>query len=609
MKPTFALDPVDQLIIATYFVLVVVVGVLLSRAASRGLTDYFLGGRRIPWWVLGVSGSASNFDIAGTMVVTSFLFAIGFQGFWVASRGGMLLGLAVLLGFMGKWLRRSRVITTAEWMELRFGSGPGGQLARGVSAVASLVFVVGLVIYFCKGVGTFLAMFLPFSPNVCAIGMVVIALLYTVLSGFYGVVYTDLVQEFILLIAAGYVMFKAVFLPEHAKVLEAAGPAWNSLAPRWTAEPMPWLSNPDIYHFFGICLMFWVFRSVFDGLGGFGGGYMPQRYYACRDERSAGLMTVEWGVLLCLRWGMVTGVAILGLWLAGKDTAVAATLQANPELTLPVVVGTVLPAGLKGFVLAGLIAAAMSTFDSTVNSGASYWVRDLYQRFIRPDASRKQLVHQSYLATLLIGALGVVLAMGIHNINEIWSWVTGPLTAGVFMPLVLRWYWWRFNGYGFAAATGLGLFVAIGLAVLAPDMDFYVSFPLASGASVLAGVGVSLMTAPVEEEALTRFYRRLRPFGIWGSYSSGLDDALRRKVRSENTRDLFNMLVALVWQVAMFISVVTLVMHKWTAMTVAMVITAVFSLVLYVSWYRHLPTTGTGDEESEGGFRGCGKQW
>ncbi len=124
MKPTFALDPVDQLIIATYFVLVVVVGVLLSRAASRGLTDYFLGGRRIPWWVLGVSGSASNFDIAGTMVITSFLFAIGFQGFWVASRGGMVLGLAVLLGFMGKWLRRSRVITTAEWMELRFGSGP-----------------------------------------------------------------------------------------------------------------------------------------------------------------------------------------------------------------------------------------------------------------------------------------------------------------------------------------------------------------------------------------------------------------------------------------------------------------------------------------------------
>ena len=370
------LATIDWLILGGYFVLIVIVGMIVARLASRSISHYFLGGRRIPWWVLGMSGSASNFDMAGTMIITSFFYVIGFQGLWVETRGGLVLGLCVLLAFMGKWLRRSQVMTTAEWMELRFGTGRGGQLARVLAAAANLVFTIGMVIYFAKGSGKFVATFLPFSPDACALGMIAVCLLYTTTSGVYGVVYTDVVQEVLMLSVAGFIIVKAAFLPEHGTAIAAAPADWIDVTPRWTAEPMYWLDNPLIYQMFGISILFWVAKSMIEGLGGHT-GYMAQRYFAARDERSAGLMTAEWTLLLSARFAMVAGVALLGLWLAQQDPEVARQLRVDPERTLPVVFFYVLPAGVLGFALAGMISAAMSTFDSTINAGASYWVRDI----------------------------------------------------------------------------------------------------------------------------------------------------------------------------------------------------------------------------------------
>ena len=586
-----SLSTLDTIILLLYFLVTLGIGFYLSKKASQSISDYFLGGRKIPWWAIGMSGTASNFDMTGTMVMISFIFAIGLQGFWVALRGGMALYMAIIMIYMGKWLQRSNVMTTAEWMELRFGSGVAGKLARLLSAVANLIVTIALLVYFVEGGGKFLAVYLPFSPTVCALLMMVVALTYTTMSGFYGVIYTDVIQEVLILLVALYVGYQAFTLPDHTAVIASATyPGWHSLIPQWEAAPMNWLANPTVYQSFGLCILVWFSRSMFEGMGGFTGGYTPQRFYATRNEREVGLLTAEWILLLLFRWMLVVGTVILGLKLASGNPAIASILSQDPEQTLPVVLSQAIPSGLRGLLIAGLIAAAMSTFDSTINAGVSYWIRDIYQLYLKPQASEKKLIRQSYGATIALAAIAISLSQTVQNINEIWSWITGSLSAGLAAPTVLRWYWWRFNGYGFAIATAVGLGTSLLLKILHPELAFYISFPLTLGLSLLAGVVGAYLTPPTELKTLKNFWLRIRPFGFWGRVTSELDQAIVNKSQIQNSHDLRNVFFALIWQFSGVVMVISGLLHQWLTALGAIVTFIIFSTLLYFQWYRRLPT-------------------
>ena len=597
METYGALATIDYVILVVYFLAIVAAGVYFSKKAAQGIDAYFLGKRSIPWWALGMSGTASNFDMTGTMVITSFFFAIGLQGFWVAMRGGMVLPLGILMIYMGKWMRRSRVMTNAEWMELRFGSGRQGQLARLLSAVSTIVVTLAFLVYFVKGTGLFLSIYLPLSPTACALLMMAVALTYTAISGFYGVIYTDVIQEVLILGVSLYVGYLAFTLPDHAQVLEQAGPGWSDFAPRWTAEPMTWLANPDVYRFFGLCIVFWIARGIFEGVGGFTGNYMNQRYFAARNDRETGLMSAEWVVLLFFRWSLVIGTVLLGLSLARRSPEIGELLARDPEKTLPVVLGQAIPAGVRGLLVAGLVAAAMSTFDSTINSGVSYWVKDIYQRHLRPRAERRELMLQSYLGTLVFAAVAVILALGVKNIDDIWAWITGPLSAGLFVPIILRWYWWRFNGYGFALATAAGLAVSVWTQTR-PEMPFYEAFLAAAAASLLAGVAGSLATPATDPETLERFWRRIRPFGFWGRVRARLEPELTERVGLRNTIDVLAVPFAVAWQLSGVVAVISLLLRKWTTFAAAAAVFALLSYVLYFTWYRNLQTREEGEAQA-----------
>ena len=585
-----SLSPLDTAIVLLYFLLTLGTGFYLSKKASQSISAYFLGERKIPWWAIGMSGTASNFDMTGTMVMISFLFAIGLQGFWVALRGGMALYMGILMIYMGKWLQRSKVMTTAEWMELRFGQGVAGKLARLLSAVANIIVTIALLVYFVEGGGKFLAVYLPFSPTVCALLMIFVAIAYTAMSGFYGVIYTDVIQEVLILVVALYVGYQAFTLPDHAAVIASATyPGWQSLIPQWEAAPMNWLSNPTVYQAFGLCILVWFSRSLFEGMGGFTGGYTPQRFYATKNEREVGLLTAEWILLLLFRWMLVVGAAILGLKLAYLNPAIASLLAQDPEQTLPVVLSQAIPSGLRGLLVAGLIAAAMSTFDSTINAGVSYWIRDIYQLYIKPQASEKRLIRQSYGATIALAAIAIVLSQTVQNINEIWSWITGSLSAGLAAPTVLRWYWWRFNGYGFAIATAVGLGTSLTLKILNPELAFYISFPLTLGISLLAGIVSAYLTPPTDLKTLKNFWLRIRPFGIWGIVTAELDQAIVQESQIQNANDLTNVFFALIWQLSGVVMVISLLLHQWLTAIAAIVTFVLSSTLLYFQWYKKLP--------------------
>ncbi len=602
-ESTAALATVDVVIIAAFLLLVTIVGFMMSSIASKGLNDYFLGGKRIPWWVLGISTATSNFDMAGTMIIIAVVFGLGYKGFLVELRGGVGLSLAFLVIFLGKWLRRSRVMTSAEWMKLRFGTDTQGKAAHILSACAQLLLALGMIIYFAKGAGKFLTEFLPMSELTCTSLMVAIGLFYTLAAGLYGVVFTDVVQMVLLGITAifvsvhAFVMRPGVLLPDGFLDLSLEVPAGlgSSLLARDAGYWEP------VFAFFGLCVVMWFFRTMLEGMGGVG-GYTDQRFFAARSERDASLLAMESIVISILRWTMIAGLVVMGYSILQGGGADADAIAGDAERVLPVVLSRLLPAGLKGLVVAGLIAAAMSTFDSTLNAGAAYVVKDIYHSYIHPDATDRQLVWMSRAATVGLCVLGVLFAAIVPNINKIWSLITMGIGAGMFVPLFLRWYWPRFNGFGFAVGTGFGVLSAL-LFGAALDWPLYTQFPAVIGTALFASVLATLLSAKVDDEILLRFYLQINPWGSWGRYARMAVDRGLIEDRSylerlvENLYGVLGVSVAVPFQLCMLLAAMSFIFHAWEQFAFFLIVALLCAVGLYFFWYKNLKSNEECDQE------------
>ncbi len=593
---------IDYLIVIFYLIGIVIIGVLLQKRASSGIDSYFLGDRGIPWWALGASGMASNLDVSGTMINTAFVFALGASGFFIEIRGGVTLIMAFLMIFMGKWNRRAQVMTLAEWMHFRFGKGKEGDVARLISAISVIVITIAMITYFAIGSGKFIAEFLGI-PSFWGLSsefwastlMIALAMIYTVASGLYGVVWTDVFQGFLIfgtILFICIMVFTQVVLPDVFQVsmplrdggfmaLETSKTAWTSVVPKWHLN-IPEQSSYSIYNLFGIAILFYLFKVTIEGSGGTS-GYMIQRYFAARSDREAGLLSLFWTFLLSFRWPFIMAIAMLGISYGASHGVIG-----DPERVLPVVIDKMVPIGIRGFLVAGLMAAAMSTFDSTVNAGAAYWVKDIYQAYINPNASEKTLMRHSRWASILIVVLGLGFSLLIKNINEIWGWITMSIGAGMLIPQLLRWYWWRLNGYGFAIGTVVGMVAAVLQKYFFPDVPEYVSFVWASGTSLIGLIVGTYLTEPTPDDVLFNFYKTTRPFGWWNPVRKRLPAHILEKVNQENRRDIIATFFAVPWQVVLFLTGMTIIMRTWTSFSYLFVILIGLSVGLYFFWFRHL---------------------
>ncbi|MGF1492584.1 MAG: sodium:solute symporter [Microcoleaceae cyanobacterium] len=589
----------DYLIIVVYLISIVVFGIFLERKAATGIDSYFLGNRNLPWWVLGASGMASNTDLAGTMIICALIYAIGAQGFFIEIRGGVVLIMAILMVFMGKWNRRAQVMTLAEWMQLRFGSGREGNIARIISAVANLIFAVGTMGYFAVAGGKFLGQFLGMSDELASIILISIALVYTAASGFYGVVWTDVFQGILIFTAIIYICVLAlqtVTIPETFTVSIPTVDGfelyrwnyndWSSISPSFTLD-LP--GDYAVFNLFGGVVFFYLLKVFMEGFGG-SGGYMIQRYFAARNDREAGLLSLFWIILLSFRWPLVTAFALLGIHYSATQGVIT-----DPELILPTVITEYVPTGVRGVLIACFIAAAMSTFDSIINSSAAYWVKDIYQAYLNPQASTQQLLFQSRLASIVIVGIGMLLSYQIKNINEIWGWLTLGLGVGLAVPLVLRWYWWRFNGYGFAVGTVTGMLAAIlTKAVILPGLDQlqlqeYLLFLIPGISSFIGCMVGTLLTPATDQQVLENFYSITRPFGFWKQIRKHFPTQMQQQIREENRRDLLSTAIAVPWQLVLFMLGITLMMQRWDSFVVLLLLFILLSAALYFTWLRYLP--------------------
>ncbi|NOZ60681.1 MAG: sodium:solute symporter [Calditrichaeota bacterium] len=587
----------DYVIVAIYLIAMVVIGLLLQKRASADIDSYFLGNRKLPWWVLGASGMASNLDVSGTMINTAWIFALGAAGFFIEIRGGVTLILAFLMIFMGKWNRRSEVMTLAEWMAFRFGKGREGDVARLIAAISSILVTIAMVTYFAVGSGIFIGEILGIPSFWAALIMIVLAMIYTVASGLYGVVWTDVFQGLLIFGTIIYVIVLAVtkaHLPDVFSIsvplrdgtfqaIQTTRDAWSSIIPHWKLNFSAECSY-SIYNLFGIAILFYLIKVTIEGMGGTG-NYMLQRYFAARSDREAGLLSLFWTFLLAFRWPFIAAIAILGISYGSTNGVIQ-----NPEAVLPIVLKQMMHTGMKGLLVAGLMAAAMSTFDSTVNAGAAYWVKDIYQAYLKPDASEKRLMMHSRLASVAIVLAGLLFSLLIKNINEIWGWITMSIGGGMIIPQLARWYWWRLNGYGFAIGTGAGMFAAVLQRALFPQIPEYVSFIFVSSTSLLAMILGTIFTPGTDEETLKIFYRKTRPFGFWGRIKNSIPASVRENVRKENRRDIIALLFAVPWQVVLFLFMMMMVLRRWHTVGTLAILLTVLSFGLYHFWYKHLST-------------------
>jgi SSS family solute:Na+ symporter len=430
------------------------------------------------------------------------------------------------------------------------------------------------------------------------------------------VVLNDLIQYSLIFVAA--VCIAAVAMakttPEQIAAVVPAG--WDNLFSGWrldldwAAKGLPALNEKlynsitdkgDGYSLFGFFTAMLFFKGVLVSMAGPTPNYAIQHVLSTRSPREAALENMMMALVsLAPRFLLIAGISVIGLVYFGpqlKDMG----MKVDFEKILPEVVRQFLPAGLRGLVLAGLLAAFMSTFVSTVNSGAAYVVNDIYKRYINPQAPGRRLVVLGYITSAAVIVFGIAFGFATQNVQKITEWIVSGLVPAFVAPNVLKWHWWRFNGYGFFAGMVVGTAAALALPKLIvgihPIWMFMGILSLSTAASVIA----CLVTAPEPNDILKRFYRTIRPWGFWGPIYELLraEDPSFEKNRDLG-RDVFNVAVGIIWQVSMVALPIYLVIRNTHKMLLSLAVFIVTSVILKFSWYDKLGPGQMYLEESEG---------
>ena len=652
MGDDYYLNSIDYAIIGLYLAVLVVLGFHLKRRASAGLEQYLLGNRSMPWWMLGVSGVMDFWDLAGTMIIVSFLFLLGPRGLFIEFRGGAVLVLAVAMLWAGKWHRRSGCLTSAEWMLFRFGDGVAGQAAQLARAVAGIIVTVGLIAYLVKGTGLFLSVFLPFSPAQCAFVVVASATVYSMFSGFYGVVIIHILQLGIVLAAMATIVVLSVRSVPNLEALSVLATQVTSNAD-WTATlPTIHATMPEGYKPYESLLLLAGLYLVRNVLFGMGAGDDP-KYFAARSDADCGKLTLLWTSLMSFRWPMMIGLAVLGLsvmhqvfpapgttqrvadavrvhypaadWASltaqiahdpasqpaslitelertlGKDWPTRLQFVSehgtiNPERVMPAVLLFAIPPGLRSLMVVSLIAAAMAGFGAWVNQAAGFFTRDIYQKHVRPSANVHELMVATWTFIATIVGAGFLFAFLAPSINDVWAWIIMGLGSGMMFPQLLPLYWRRCNGFGYTVGMIAGVVTALVQRFFGGTLGANWSFlneerwllPIIGLVGLVATVVGSLVTAPTAEAVLRRFYNRTLPFGFWSPDRDQLPTDLRLRVDAEHRREIAALPLALLFQTAAFMTPMLAVIRNWEAFVASAGVTAIALAGLYVVWLKRI---------------------
>lgn len=531
----FPLGTLDFLVLAIYLLIVFGIGAALARRASRSTEEFFVSGRSLPWWIVGTSMVATTFAADTPLVVSGLVARGGIFKNWLWWQWG-IGGIVAVFLFARLW-NRAGITTDAELIELRYDGRPAAGLRCYRALWFGLAQNVLVIAWVMRAMAKIILVVTGWDQSVQVLGMnaevftvlvlFVIAVVYTALSGLWGVVMTDLLQFVLAMAGSIYLAVSAVrHLGGIGSVIDRIGERGFDVAETLRIVPAAGPlteANPFTEFLILILIVWWASYSI-DG-----GGYVAQRLFAAKNERHSALGYLWYSFAhICLRpWPWIVA-GLCGMALFGS--------VADPETYYPMVMRRILPPGIFGLVIASFFAAFMSTIDTQLNWGSSLLVNDIFRRFLWRERSERFYLACARLSVFGLAILGAVASFAVSDISAVWKLVLS-VTAGLGTVVIARWYWWRVNAWSEIAAMVTALVCTLVFGALAADPRLagraFIRFPYSTAITVAVSIpvwiGVTLMTPPVSRPHLDRFFRRVRPGGPgWRCISRALPEEITK---------------------------------------------------------------------------------
>jgi len=551
MTETINLHWIDWSIIVGYIIFSLGVGIYFSKKAASSTEEYFLSGRSLPWWIVGTSMVATTFAADTPLAITEFIRGPGIwqNWFWWNLLMGSLLGVFL---FSRLW-RRAEVLTDNELLEIRYSGKPAAFLRAFKAGYFSILYnfiVMGWVI---NAMASVVSVMLDMDKWDAVWICVIIALVYAILSGFWGVVITDLVQFCIAMfgsislaiIALSHIGGMESLLEKLSYLSDTNAINDNTLKfvppiPNNSISTSTFWESPFSKFLIFTTIMWWSHH------GTDGGGYIIQRMSSAKNERHALLATLWYNLahyaLRVWPWVIVAVVSIV-MFPQIPDSYSELGVKAG----YPLVMNTLLGPGLKGILIVSFLAAFMSTIDTHLNWGASYLINDIYKRFYRPNETEKHYVIVGKIITVLLMILAAFTALKMQSISKAWAFIFS-MGAGIGLVLILRWFWWRVNAWSEITALATSIIITITLEVVAYyqtisagniyslfgseptlfniSLQVHHKLMIIVPTAVISWLSVTFLTKPEPIDQLQKFYERVQPGGWWGPVTNNFNHTL-----------------------------------------------------------------------------------
>ena len=588
------LENIDWLIILAFFILSLVIGIIVSKKSGKDITEFFLSGRKMPWWLLGISMVATTFSADTPNLVTDIVRTNGVAGNWVWW-AFLLTGMLTVFVYAKLW-RRSEVLTDLEFYELRY-SGKGAAFLRGFRAFyLGAVFNVLIMASVCLAGIKIGGALLGLSPVETLLISCAITVIYSSIGGLRGIIITDFFQFILAMVATFWAAYEIVNLPQVAGLTNLLN--HPDVIPKLNL--IPDIADTDLFiavFIIPLAVQWWA--VWYPGAEPGGGGYVAQRMLSAKDEKNAIWATLLFNFMhYAVRpwpWILIALASIVVFPnLESLQEAFPNTIVGN-DLAYPAMI-SFLPAGLLGLLVASLIAAFMSTISTHLNWGSSYLVHDFYRRFFVKDKTEKHYVFMGRVFTVLLMVFSAFFALFLNNSLQAFGIIL-QIGAGTGLIFILRWFWYRVNVYSELTAMIVSFIVALAFEFIVPN-NFSVEEKLIIGVTIttISWLLVTIITPPSNMETLQNFYKKIQPGGP--GWKKVIEESESKGITISGKKEKWDVPSGILCMLFGSISVYSIlfgigyILYSQTTTGIIFLVISVLSVIALMKFWKRLSTEG-----------------
>jgi|TARA_R110002020_G_scaffold4110_1_gene18260 Na+/proline symporter len=580
------LATLDWILIGSFFAIFLMIGILVAKRSGKNTQEFFLSGRNMPWWLLGISMVATTFSADTPNLVTDIVRQNGVSGNWVWWTF-LITGMLTVFVYAKLW-RRSKVLTDLQFYEMRY-SGKAAAFLRGFRALyLGVFFNVTIMASVCLAAIKIGGILFSLEDWECVLYASLITVAYSSFGGLRGVIFTDFLQFIVAMVGSVWAAYYIINMPE-------IGGLDKLLTHENVADKLNFL--PDFNDTNSLLVLLIIPIAVqwwsvwYPGAEPGGGGYIAQRMLSAKDEKNAIGATLLFNVAhYALRpWPWIL-IALASLVLYPNLADIGNEFPnavLGHDLGYPAML-TNLPSGLLGLVVASLIAAFMSTISTHLNWGSSYISLDFYKRFVKPTASEKELVGVGRISTVVLMALSALLALALSSALSTFA-ILLQIGAGTGLIFILRWFWWRVNAYSEITGMLVSFVMALFFEFTEFGLEDYEKLVLGVAITTIAWIVVTLVTRPTNTKTLASFYNAVTPYGNgWKPFKK---IASQQNIPLQQTNDVFtidlaSMLLGIVFVYTSLFATGYLIYGNMTGAAILIAIAAVSAFTIFSLWKK-----------------------